>query len=348
MKDNLQHLFRDRFQGHEAPVDPGAWQAIQGQLAAAAPAADGLNDLFRERFAEHEMEVDPSVWQGVSTQLGHTAAAGAGASATVWGWVAAATGAVVITAAALLWNTDEPATVTAALPQGQVTEAAVPVKEVRKGDQEVVAGPAASASTSPAQGVPAGAVATKEAIAGPTTGQEVTLSGTDRVTTGQNAVPTAPMNIAVVPTEEPQMVNGTDKVEQIIEALAEQAKVVTPEPRSVVVPERTAPDPEEGLLEEQEQQRAEQPKLFMPNVFTPNNDGINDTYQVVGDGFAKVLVKVFAMKNNQLVFSTHSGEAWTGANCEDGMYLVAVEALTPDGRSVTEGKVVWLNRTPMN
>jgi hypothetical protein len=61
-----------------------------------------------------------------------------------------------------------------------------------------------------------------------------------------------------------------------------------------------------------------------------------------------VLVKVFAMKNNQLVFSTHSGEAWTGANCEDGMYLVAVEALTPDGRSVTEGKVVWLNRTPMN
>ncbi|MFN6115543.1 MAG: hypothetical protein ACK46C_06645, partial [Flavobacteriales bacterium] len=85
MKDNLQHLFRDRFQGHEAAVDPGAWQAIQGQLAAAAPAADGLNDLFRARFAEHEMEVDPSVWQGVSPQLGQTAYAGAGASATVWG-----------------------------------------------------------------------------------------------------------------------------------------------------------------------------------------------------------------------------------------------------------------------
>jgi len=347
MKDNLQHLFRDRFQGHEAPVDPGAWQAIQGQLAAAAPAADGLNDLFRERFAEHEMEVDPSVWQGVSTQLGHTAAAGAGASATVWGWVAAATGAVVITAAALLWTNEQPGTETAALPQRQVTEAAVPVEEVRKGDQEVVAGTVASATQASAQRVPAGAVAPTEAIVGRTTGQG-TMPGAVSAAAHPDAAAVVPMTIALVDAEETQSVNGPDKVEQIIEALAEQAKVVTPEPRSVVVPERTAPDPEEGLLEEQEQQRAEQPKLFMPNVFTPNNDGINDTYQVVGDGFAKVLVKVFAMKNNQLVFSTHSGEAWTGANCEDGMYLVAVEALTPDGRSVTEGKVVWLNRTPMN
>ena len=343
MKDNLQHLFRDRFQGHEAPVDPGAWQAIQGQLAAAAPAADGLNDLFRERFAEHEMEVDPSVWQGVSTQLGHTAAAGAGASATVWGWVAAATGAVVITAAALLWNNEQSATETAALPQRQVTEAAVPVEEVRKGDQEVVAGTVASASTSPAQGVPAGAVATKEAIAGPTTGQEVTLSGTDRLTTGQNAVPTAPMNIAVVPTEEPQMVNGTDKVERILQVLAEKAKVETPELQVPAQAQPVAAEPEESLATDVERHDADMPKLFIPNVFTPNNDGVNDTFKVEGEGFERVLVKVFAMKNNQIVFSTSTGEAWTGANCEDGIYLVAVEAVTHDGRSITEGKVVWLN-----
>ncbi|MFN6176391.1 MAG: gliding motility-associated C-terminal domain-containing protein [Flavobacteriales bacterium] len=348
MKDNLQHLFRDRFQGHEAAVDPGAWQAIQGQLAAAAPAADGLNDLFRERFAEHEMEVDPSVWQGVSTQLGHTAAAGAGASATVWGWVAAATGAVVITAAALLWNNEQSATETAALPQGQVTEVTAPTVDERTGT---------SGSTVPPGSAETKAAIQNDAVAGPATngatvdrvwGSDGSMADASRTDVPAEPWVVEPGTADMAATGSPQVVNGPDKVEQIIEALAEQAKVVTPEPRSVVVPERTAPDPEEGLLEEQEQQRAEQPKLFMPNVFTPNNDGINDTYQVVGDGFAKVLVKVFAMKNNQLVFSTHSGEAWTGANCEDGMYLVAVEALTPDGRSVTEGKVVWLNRTPMN
>ena len=89
-------------------------------------------------------------------------------------------------------------------------------------------------------------------------------------------------------------------------------------------------------------------KPFMPNTFTPNNDGVNDHYVVPMEGFTSMLLRVYSLKNNQLVFSTNSGEPWTGANCEDGMYLVAVEAMTTDGRVVSEGKVVWLNRTGMN
>lgn len=174
------------------------------------------------------------------------------------------------------------------------------------------------------------------------------MAVSDRATADPAPAPIESMNSTSVPSAEPQVVNGTDKVERILEALAEQAKEEAPEVRVVTPPERSTPGGDDTLPEEAVQQRPELPKLFMPNVFTPNNDGINDTYQVMGDGFEKMLVKVFAMKNNQLVFSTSNGEAWTGANCEDGMYLVAVEALTPDGRSVTEGKVVWLNRTPMN
>lgn len=90
------------------------------------------------------------------------------------------------------------------------------------------------------------------------------------------------------------------------------------------------------------------PKPFMPNTFTPNNDGINDVYVVPMDGFTSMLLRVYSMKSNQLVFSTNSGEPWTGSNCEDGWYMVAVEAMTIDGRLVSEGKAVWLNRTGMN
>jgi hypothetical protein len=266
----------------------------------------------------------------------------------VWGWVAAATGAVVITAAALLWSNEQSATETAALPQGQVTEVTAPTVDERTSTIGSTVPPVSAETKAAIQNVGVAGPATNGATVDRVWGSDGSMADASRTDVPAEPWVVEPGTADMAATGSPQVVNGPDKVEQIIEALAEQAKVVTPEPRSVVVPERTAPDPEEGLLEEQEQQRAEQPKLFMPNVFTPNNDGINDTYQVVGDGFAKVLVKVFAMKNNQLVFSTHSGEAWTGANCEDGMYLVAVEALTPDGRSVTEGKVVWLNRTPMN
>jgi len=348
MKDNLQHLFRDRFQGHEAPVDPGAWQAIQGQLAAAAPAADGLNDLFRERFSGHETEVDPSVWQGVSSQLGHTAAAGAGSGATVWGWVAAATGAVVITAATLLWTNDEPAKMTATIPQAQVSEGPAQVEAVLKGENATISAPAANAAQASAQSGSASITATNGALAARVIGGDGEGADRTAAATPTPAQPASPRVVDVEPATEPELVNGTDKVERILQALAEKAKVETPELQVPAQVQPAASEPEESLAMDVERHDADMPKLFIPNVFTPNNDGINDTYQVLGDGFAKVLVKVFAMKNNQLVFSTNSGEAWTGANCEDGMYLVAVEALTPDGRSVTEGKVVWLNRTPMN
>jgi len=137
-------------------------------------------------------------------------------------------------------------------------------------------------------------------------------------------------------------------VEQIIQELAAQARQEAAKPETVPTPVDVVSLPVEPEEVVEEGAAVEVPKLFIPNVFTPNGDGVNDSYQVVGEGFERILVKVFAMKTNQLVFSTNAGEAWTGVNCEDGMYLVAVEALTADGRAITEGKVVWLNRTPMN
>jgi len=76
MDHDLNDLFRERFQGHEAAVPSGTWQGIQARMATAATPVDGgdkVADLFRERFHDHEMAVDPAVWQGISAQLGHVA-----------------------------------------------------------------------------------------------------------------------------------------------------------------------------------------------------------------------------------------------------------------------------------
>lgn len=350
MKDSLDQLFRARFQGHEVPVDPGVWTAIQGQLASTAASGDGLNDLLRDRFNEHEVDVDPSVWEGISSQLGHGAAAGATVGGTAWGWMAAAAGTVLVAAGAWLWTaqdqgpaqpTVQVAEVNAPVVGEQITDGSASARAISAEDQNVInadqrpASQADQVGTAPAQ-APVRASETTPSPDVPKGDAQPASSLVEQpfLTSG--------------PRPQPQVTTGPDRVEQIIQELATQARQEAAKPETVPAPVEIVSLPVEPEEVEEEGEAVEGPKLFMPNVFTPNGDGVNDTYLVVGEGFERILVKVFAMKNNQLVFSTNVGEAWSGVNCDEGMYLVAVEALTSDGRAVTEGKVVWLNRTPMN
>ncbi|MDX9751478.1 MAG: hypothetical protein RBT71_10395, partial [Flavobacteriales bacterium] len=97
---DLGELLRGRFDGHEVPVDPAVWEAVQARLATAAPAAapeDGLNDLFRTRFKGHEVHVDPAVWNAVRGRIGTT-----GTTGVTWaGRIAAVVGTAALVAGAL-------------------------------------------------------------------------------------------------------------------------------------------------------------------------------------------------------------------------------------------------------
>jgi hypothetical protein len=344
MKDSLDQLFRARFQGHEVPVDPGVWTAIQGQLSATATVGDGLNDLLRDRFNEHEVDVDPSVWEGISSQLGHGAAAGTTVGGAAWGWMAAAAGTVLLGVGAWLWTVQDQGP---SQPTVQVAEVSAPTQGAQTAEQRAPEGDRNSqdlevVTTDQLRAAQADQLTTAPALA-PAKASEPTSTPADR--TGDAQPATGDMSQPSVVSDvgaQPQVPTGTDRVEQIIEELATQARQEAAKPVTVPTPVEVVTLPVEPDVVVEQGVVVEAPKLFIPNVFTPNGDGVNDTYQVVGEGFERILVKVFAMKNNQLVFSTHTGEAWTGVNCEEGMYLVAVEALTSDGRAVTEGKVVWL------
>lgn len=345
MKDSLDQLFRARFQGHEVPVDPGVWKAIQGQLAATAASGDGLNDLLRDKFKEHEVDVDPSVWEGISSQLGHGAATGTTVGGAAWGWMAAAAGTVLLGVGAWLWTAQdqEPAQ-----PAVQVAEVNAPVVGEQTTEQRA---PEAGRTTQDQKVVAVDqrrATQADHLVTVPAQAPELPTPS-DQRGDGRPSSSAMPQPSVVPGTgPQPQVATGTDRVEQIIQELAAQARQEAARPETVPTPVDVVSLPVEPEEVVEEGAAVEVPKLFIPNVFTPNGDGVNDSYQVVGEGFERILVKVFAMKTNQLVFSTNTGEAWTGTNCEEGMYLVAVEALTADGRAITEGKVVWLNRTPMN
>ncbi len=346
MKDSLKDLFRERFQGHEAPVDPATWQVIEARMLTSAPATDNVNELFRERFQQHEVSVDPGVWQGISSQLGHGAAAGGGLFGG-FGWVAAGiAGLVVVGGLVIALSGDEKPAVIA-----EKVSLTVAPSELANPTNQLEPAPAVVLSETPkengnmaASAVGSASPAVSDRGTTPVTTQNT--SGNDE--TSPEHLPTSTTNPrAGTEPEGAQLVNTiiadiSEEVEEEVRASYRETSSNDPG-EHVAVPAETPADPDPASAAPGELQ-----KPFMPSVFTPNNDGINDVYVVPMEGYTSLLLRVYSMKSNQLVFSTNSGEPWTGANCEDGMYLVAVEAMAADGRLVSEGKVVWLNRAGMN
>jgi hypothetical protein len=348
MRDSVNKLFQQRFQGHETPVDPGVWEGIQQQMVA-APAADSISTLFKERFQGHELPVDPSAWAHISSQLGHTVVAGTAAS-TVWGWVAAGVTAVAVTTGVFLTRSSTPNEEIRVSESPKVgTEMTTPSSPQNVGgmaDQTLAAAPTPPLSTK-ARNAQEDAYPVRKPKAIPPSGTGSLSASTPSSAAGSGKI------AETTPAAASGQILVTDIISDLTEKVIQQPRTAQPEPGlssseavSASQPaEKTEPESAVALGVEAP---APLPKLFMPNTFTPNGDQVNDTYTVSMDGFQSVMIRVYSLKSNSLVFSTNNAEPWTGANCEDGMYMVAAEARTADGRTVSEGKVVWLNRNPVN
>lgn len=335
----MNHLFRERFQGHEAPVDPATWQVIEARLLTSAPPADSVNELFRERFADHQVDVNPAIWKGISSQLGHGAAAGGGLFGG-FGWIAAGL-AGVAAVGALVWALHEPA-------EQQVSLG------LAEAEHQIHA--PARTSAIPETSVMPAAATEKEHPTSPvftesTSRPEIRTPASVSAGTASDA--DSPGAIMPAPRDSnPELVEGiiSNLAEQVQREVLENHRHDMPRDPGVTVNDQQTTTPTEPVAPKLEVAPLEEVKLFMPNVFTPNGDVQNETYRIEPKtGWLRTLVRVYSMKTNQLVFSTNSlADEWTGANCEDGYYLVAVELTTMDERVVSKGQVVWLNRSIMN
>ncbi len=61
------------------------------------------------------------------------------------------------------------------------------------------------------------------------------------------------------------------------------------------------------------------PNLFHPNTFTPNGDGLNDTFKVYGQYTAQVEFKIFNRWGELLFFTTDLTESWDGTSKGNAM-----------------------------
>ncbi|MEJ7644460.1 MAG: gliding motility-associated C-terminal domain-containing protein [Chryseolinea sp.] len=61
------------------------------------------------------------------------------------------------------------------------------------------------------------------------------------------------------------------------------------------------------------------PNLFHPNAFTPNGDGLNDTFKVFGQYTSQVEFKIFNRWGELLFFTTDLNESWNGTSKGNAM-----------------------------
>lgn len=84
--------------------------------------------------------------------------------------------------------------------------------------------------------------------------------------------------------------------------------------------------------------------LHIPNVFTPDGDGINDFFYIDVANGATILVEVINRWGNKMIVMNDFAQKWDGADASDGVYFFTYAITGVDGTSQTGQGFVELFR----
>ena len=86
----------------------------------------------------------------------------------------------------------------------------------------------------------------------------------------------------------------------------------------------------------------------IPNVFTPNGDGINDLLQINTSGFSDGELNLYDRWGRRVFSVSGTAFSWNGqsttGNCHDGVYYVIVSMIQSNGKRITKKDFVHLLR----
>jgi gliding motility-associated-like protein len=75
---------------------------------------------------------------------------------------------------------------------------------------------------------------------------------------------------------------------------------------------------------------------YIPNTFTPNNDGLNDEFKIYGENLSKFSLTVYNRWGQQLYYSEDPDKGWDGTFkhhlCKEDVYLYKVVYTGLDGK----------------
>jgi len=86
-------------------------------------------------------------------------------------------------------------------------------------------------------------------------------------------------------------------------------------------------------------------KLFVPNVFTPNGDGTNDTFELIGiENYDRVEVVIINRWGNEVYRNGNYRNEWNGANLNEGTYYYIITTRKGGNAETLKGWVLIKKR----
>lgn len=80
--------------------------------------------------------------------------------------------------------------------------------------------------------------------------------------------------------------------------------------------------------------------IYIPNSFTPNNDGLNDVFYVYGIGIKNYSLSIYNRWGEKIFYSNDQSKGWNGLynneKCEIGTYVYHLEYDKPNGRHIVK------------
>jgi gliding motility-associated-like protein len=90
------------------------------------------------------------------------------------------------------------------------------------------------------------------------------------------------------------------------------------------------------------------PVIYIPNIFSPNNDNQNDVFYVRGEGIASLHLLIYNRWGNKVFESNDITQGWDGTQhgqkCESGVYIYRAEITFTNGETITKRGDITLVR----
>ena len=279
---------------------------------------DTIKDLFKEKLGDFEANVRPEIWSSISSQLVSTPAAVGTLVTSVLTKVAVALSIVAAVTAVIYFSSNQTEPSNKSLKKTDskaLTETETPIEQIKKVETTAIETPVQLDKNQPF---------IKEFITG-----DVGLD---------NIFPQENVNNRI------EAVQGVQEA-SISETPLDNTTVARDNTETIPVVKPFITEVSTNLNEGSSQTYI----LELPNVFTPNNDGINDILIVNTEGLTEFSLVVLDQRNKIIYTSQDSTISWDGLGLSgepipSGNYVYFITARDADGSLLTKHSVLRIER----
>lgn len=278
---------------------------------------DKIKDLFSEKLGNFESSVRPELWSNIASQIG--------ASTTV---------ATVSTGVSLFTKTIIGVSVAAAIGGFGYFAWNNDGEQSDNKDLEVTA----NKTIKKENGTLHSSNETNKSAQRNTNDDNGALNQTIEPLVGDFVLPTTEDFMDLLLENKELPISYVQLAESKLPEIVEEPKQENP-----VIKEEHSSENSDNLSNSTPLTETDKVELELPNVFSPNNDGANDYFEIKSEGLTDFSLVVLDMNGKPVFQTTDPGFKWDGMNLsnekvKDGNYLYYLTARDADGKLISKSQ----------